>query len=127
MRERANQEQGKTQKAALLEQAEEAAAKLKELRAKLAGTWVLSLADTEPQVVALATRLVPAAECLGTVRESLVSPMPSAVCLALGRRIEGPKVTQQVHVSPTLFLGRAGDKAGWAETPYPDLLILPVQ
>jgi hypothetical protein len=74
VRERANQKRGKTQKAALLEQAEEAAAKLKELRAKLAGTWVLSLADTEPQVVALATRLVLAAECLETVRESLVSP-----------------------------------------------------
>jgi hypothetical protein len=38
---------------------------------------------------------------------------------SLERRIQGPRVTQQVHVSPTLFLGRAGDKAGWAETPYP--------
>jgi hypothetical protein len=37
----------------------------------------------------------------------------------LERRIQGPRVTQQVQVFPTLFLGRAGDKAGWAETPYP--------
>jgi hypothetical protein len=73
-RERAIQERGKTHRAALLEQAEEAAAKLKELMAKLAGTWVSPLADTEPRVVALAARLVPAAECLETVRESLVSP-----------------------------------------------------
>jgi hypothetical protein len=42
-RERAHQERGKTQRAALLEQAEEAAAKLKELMAKLAGTWVSPL------------------------------------------------------------------------------------
>jgi hypothetical protein len=47
-RERALQEQGEAQRAALLEQAEEAAAKLKELMAKLAGTWVSPLADTEP-------------------------------------------------------------------------------
>ncbi len=38
---------------------------------------------------------------------------------SLERRIQGPRVTQPVHVSPTLFLGRAGDKAGWAEPPYP--------
>jgi hypothetical protein len=38
---------------------------------------------------------------------------------SLERRIQGSRVTQQVHVSPTLFLGRAGDKTGWAETPYP--------
>jgi hypothetical protein len=72
-RERAHQEWSKTQRAALLEQAEEAAAKLKELMARLAGTWVSPLADTEPLVVALAARLVPAAECLETVRENLVS------------------------------------------------------
>jgi hypothetical protein len=72
--EEAHQEQGKTQRAVLLEQAEEAAAKLRELMAKLAGTWLTPLADTEPRVVALAVRLVPAAECLGTVRENLVSP-----------------------------------------------------
>jgi hypothetical protein len=42
--------------------------------AKLAGTWVSPLADTESRVVALAAHLVPAAECLETVRESLVSP-----------------------------------------------------
>ncbi len=73
-REKAIQDQSKTRRAALLEQAEEAAAKLKELMAKLAGTWVSPLADTESQVVALAARLVPAAECLEAVRESLVSP-----------------------------------------------------
>jgi hypothetical protein len=67
-REGALQERGEAQRAALLEQAEEAAAKLKELMAKLAGTWVSPLADTE-----LAARLVPAAECLETVRENLVS------------------------------------------------------
>jgi hypothetical protein len=38
---------------------------------------------------------------------------------SLERRIQGPRVKLQVHVSPTLFLGRAGDKTGWAETPYP--------
>jgi hypothetical protein len=54
-----------------MEQVEEAAAKLKELMAELAGTWVLPLAETEPRVVALAARLVPAAECLETVRENL--------------------------------------------------------
>jgi len=56
-----------------MEQAEEAAAKLKGLMAELAGTWVSPLAETEPRVVALAARLVPAAECLETVRESLAS------------------------------------------------------
>jgi hypothetical protein len=66
-RTRANQERGETQRAALLEQAEEAAAKLKELMAKLAGTWVWPLGNTDPRVVALAARLVPAAECLETV------------------------------------------------------------
>ena len=72
-REGALQQRGEAQRAALLEQAEEAAAKLKELMAKLAGPWVAPLADTEPRVVALATRLVPAAECLETVRENLAS------------------------------------------------------
>ncbi len=73
-REEAHQERGKTQRAILLEQAEEAAAKLRELMVKLAGTWQTPLANTEAQVVALAARLVPAAECLGAVRENLVSP-----------------------------------------------------
>jgi hypothetical protein len=73
-RERADQEGGLTRRAALLEQAEEAATRLTELMAKLAGTWVSPLAVTEPRVVALTARLVPAAECLETVRESLVSP-----------------------------------------------------
>ncbi len=41
--------------------------------AELAGTWVSPLAETKPRVVALAARLVPAAECLETVRESLAS------------------------------------------------------
>jgi hypothetical protein len=72
-REGAPQQWGGAQRASLLEQAEEAAAKLKELMAKLAGTWVSPLADTEPRVVALAARLVPAAECLETVRENLAS------------------------------------------------------
>jgi hypothetical protein len=67
------QEGGEAQRAALLEQAEEAAARLKELMAKLAGMCVAPLADTEPRVVALEARLVPAAECLDTVRENLVS------------------------------------------------------
>ncbi len=49
------------------------AVKLTGLMAKLAGTWQTPLADTEPRVVALAARLVPAAECLETVRENLVS------------------------------------------------------
>jgi hypothetical protein len=56
-----------------MEQAEEAAAKLKGLMAELAGTWVSPLAETEPRVVALAARLVPAAECLETVKENLAS------------------------------------------------------
>ena len=64
------QQQGEAHRAALMEQAEAAAAKLKELMAELAGTWVSPLAETEPRVVALAARLVPAAECLETVRES---------------------------------------------------------
>jgi hypothetical protein len=45
---------------------------------------------------------------------------------SLERRIKGPRVTQQVHVSPTLFLGREGDRAGWAETPYPPPQGLPL-
>ncbi len=45
---------------------------------------------------------------------------------SLERRIQGPRVTQQVHVSPTLFLGRAGDKIGWAEIPYPPPQGLPL-
>jgi hypothetical protein len=71
--EEALQEGGRAQRAALLEQAEEAAARLKELMAKLADMCVAPLADTEPRVVALEARLVPAAECLDTVRENLLS------------------------------------------------------
>ncbi|MFN9909990.1 MAG: hypothetical protein ACK56F_28390, partial [bacterium] len=63
-REGALQQQGEAHRAALMERVDEAAAKLKELMAELAGTWVLPLAETEPRVVALAARLVPAAECL---------------------------------------------------------------
>jgi hypothetical protein len=72
-REGAFQQRGGAQRAALMEQAEEAAAKLKGLMAKLAGTWVSPLAEAKPRVVALAARLVPAAECLETVRENLAS------------------------------------------------------
>ncbi len=71
-REGAPQQRGEAQRAALLEHAEEAAAKLKERMAKLSGTWVSPLEDTKPRVVALDARLVPAAECLETVRENLV-------------------------------------------------------
>ncbi len=71
--ERALQQQGEAHRAALMEQAEAAAAKLKGLMAELAGTWVSPLAETELRVVALAARLVPAAECLETVRENLAS------------------------------------------------------
>ena len=31
-----------------------------------------------------------------------------------------------MQVSPTLFLGRAGDNTGWAETPYPPPQDLPL-
>jgi hypothetical protein len=72
-REGALQQRGEAHRAALMEQAEEAAAKLKGLMAELAGTWVSPLAETEPRTVALAVRLVPAAECLETVRENLAS------------------------------------------------------
>jgi hypothetical protein len=72
--ERASPNLGKTRRVVLLKQAEVAAARLNELMAKLAGTWVSPLADTKPRVVALAAHLVLAAECLETVRESLVSP-----------------------------------------------------
>jgi hypothetical protein len=72
-REGALQQRGEAHRAALMEQAEGAAAKLKGLMAELAGTWVSPLADTEPRVVALAARLVPAAGCLETVRENLAS------------------------------------------------------
>ena len=60
-REGALRQRGEAHRAALMEQAEEAAAKLKGLMAELAGTWVSPLAETEPRVVALAARLVPAA------------------------------------------------------------------
>jgi hypothetical protein len=74
-REESQQERDEAQRAALLEEAGQVAAKLTGLMAKLAGTWQTPLADTEPRVVALAARLVPATECLETVIESLVSTM----------------------------------------------------
>jgi hypothetical protein len=55
------QQRGEAHRAALMEQAEAAAAKLKGLMAELAGTWATPLAETKPRVVALAARLVPAA------------------------------------------------------------------
>jgi hypothetical protein len=61
------------QRAALLEQAEEAAARLKELIAKLGDMGVVPLAETEPRMVVLEARLVPAAECLNTASEDLLS------------------------------------------------------
>jgi hypothetical protein len=70
--EESQQERDKAQRAALLEEAGQVAAKLTGLMAKLAGTWQTPLADTEPRVMALAARLVPAAECLEAVRENLV-------------------------------------------------------
>jgi hypothetical protein len=59
--ERGSQEQGKTQREALLEQAEEAAAKLKELMAKLGGTGVSPQADKtgrEEQLMATILQMV---------------------------------------------------------------------
>jgi hypothetical protein len=61
-------------RAALLEEAGQAAAKLTGLMARLAGMWQTPLADTEARVMALAARLVPAAECLGMARENLMFP-----------------------------------------------------
>jgi hypothetical protein len=72
--EKSHQEQDEAQRATLLEEAGQAAAKLRGLMAKLAGTWQTPLADTETQVMALAARLVPAAECLWTAEENLMLP-----------------------------------------------------
>ena len=71
--ERALKQQGEAHRAALMEQAEEAAAKLRGLMVEIAGTWGSPLAETEPREVAMTARLLPAAECLGTVRENLAS------------------------------------------------------
>jgi hypothetical protein len=54
-----------------MEQAEEAAARLKELIAKLGDMGVAQLAETEPRRVVLDARLGPAAECLNTACEDL--------------------------------------------------------
>ncbi len=70
-REGAPQQRGDAQWAALMEQAEEAAARLKELMAKLGDMGVAPLAETEPRRVVLDARLGPAAECLNTVCEDL--------------------------------------------------------
>jgi hypothetical protein len=67
------QEGEKAQRAALLEQAEEAAARLNELIAKLGDIGAAPLAETEPRMVVLEARLVPAVECLDTVSEDLLS------------------------------------------------------
>jgi hypothetical protein len=56
-----------------MEQAEEAAARLKELIAKLGDMGVAPLAETEPRMVVLDARLGPAAECLNTACEDLQS------------------------------------------------------
>jgi hypothetical protein len=60
------------QRAALLEQAEDAAARLKELIAKLGVVGVTPLAETEPQMVVLEARLAPAARYLTTAGEDLL-------------------------------------------------------
>ncbi len=54
-----------------MEQAEEAAARLKELMNKLGSIGVAPLVETEPRRVALDARLGPAAECLNTSCEDL--------------------------------------------------------
>jgi hypothetical protein len=57
--------------AALMEQAEEAAARLKELMTQLGSMGVAPLGETGPRRVALDARLGPAAECLNTACEDL--------------------------------------------------------
>jgi hypothetical protein len=66
-------EREEAQRAALLEQAEEAAARLKEPIAKLGVVGVTPLVETEPQMVVLEARLAPAAEYLITAGEDLLS------------------------------------------------------
>jgi hypothetical protein len=67
----APQQQGGARWAALMEQAEEAAARLKELMTQLGSAGVAPLATTGPRRVALDARLGPAAECLNTACEDL--------------------------------------------------------
>jgi hypothetical protein len=67
------QEREGAQRAALFEQAEEAAARLKELIAKLGVVGVTPLGETEPQMVVLEARLAPATEYLITAGEDLLS------------------------------------------------------
>ena len=67
----APQQQGGAQWAALMEQAEEAAARLKELMSQLGSMGVAPLGETGPRRVALDARLGPAAECLNTACEDL--------------------------------------------------------
>ncbi len=111
-REESIQERGKTQRAILLEQAEEAAARLRELMTKLAGTWLTPLADTETQVVALAALLVPAAECLGTARENLVSPddQPDSAREQM-LRAEAPLGFAQMHMAVAQRLWAPAEEA----------------
>ena len=54
-----------------MEQAEEAAARLKELMSQLGSMGVAPLGETGPRRVALDARLGPAAECLNTACEDL--------------------------------------------------------
>ncbi len=70
-REGAPQQRGGAQWTALMEQAEEAATRLKELMAQLGNMGVAPLVETEPQRVVLDARLGPAAECLNTSCEDL--------------------------------------------------------
>ena len=67
----APQPRGGAQWAALMEQAEEAAARLKELMSQLGSMGVAPLGETGPRRVALDARLGPAAECLNTACEDL--------------------------------------------------------
>jgi hypothetical protein len=67
----APQPRGGAQWAALMEQAEEAAARLKELMTQLGSMGVAPLGETGPRRVALDARLGPAAECLNTACEDL--------------------------------------------------------
>jgi hypothetical protein len=93
-----------------MEQAEEAAAKLKGLMAKLAGTWVSPLAEAKPRVVALAARLVPAAECLETVRENLASTaaQPDSAREQMLRAEAHPSFAQLHMAAAQRFVGAHG-------------------
>jgi hypothetical protein len=72
-REGAPQQRGGAQWAALMEQAEEAAARLKELMAKLGSMGGTPLVETEPRMVMLEACLALAAEYLITAGEDLLS------------------------------------------------------